>query len=912
MKPEPLKNRVIPSYSSALRRERRAPAAPTPRRRARAPLQLAHLVTPLAIALLLLVGTHFAHAAATHVVINEIHFDPPEKKPLEFIELHNASPLAADLAGWELEKFKFPPEATIAPGGFLVVARDPAALAKAFSNLKPLGPLPGKLKHHGEKITLRDAAGRTVDEVRYSAGFPWPTATLATGCSLERIHPSLSGLVPGSWRSSGFTVQGTPKKAGPSPGRQNSVFTTNAPPSISDVQHTPAQPRPGDRVLVTARVSDPAGVREVALHVQSVEPGAYIRKSDPTFETAWKNLPMRDDGTDGDAKAGDGIFTATVPAEWQTHRRLLRYRITATDAPGLSGRVPYADDDCPNFAWFCYGGLPAWTGASQPGKTPPVTFTPEFLGTLPPYHLIANHADVERSQWDGGYHKRKLFGTLVYEGRVYDHIQFHNRGMGSTHVSGKNKWGFHFNRAREFQARDQWGRDYAHNWNNFAMNACASPWVQVNRGLAGLDEAVSFRAYHLAGVPSPATHWVHFRVVSRTNEVSAKSQYEGDLWGLYLAVQDTDGAWLRERGLPDGNTYSAETGRKHLAPGMPANNSDFNNFMSGSRSTREEKWWRENLNLPDYYSFHAINRIVSNVDLRHGANHCLYHAPDGRWSPVPWDLDMMFIPKTHWPGVIDQTRCLDLPVLKREYQNRAREILDLLCSDPAPDGGQFGQLVAECARALRPAGHDRIWPELDMAVWNHHPRTSDKGAFYRNPASQGMMGGGFERRLATPDFAGFCRFLTEFATDSRPTKNYQPNDGDVRGYGYGFLWRESKDDAIPARPTIKEIAAAAKNGAREFETTPFTTATPAAKFAALQWRVGRFTAPGLPGFRDGKPWRYEIEPLWLSDELTVPALRTSIPASVFKSPGTYRVRVRHRDTNGRWSHWSAPAQIAVP
>lgn len=384
------------------------------------------------------------------------------------------------------------------------------------------------------------------------------------------------------------------------------------------------------------------------------------------------------------------------------------------------------------------------------------------------------------------------------------------------------------------------------------------------------------------------------------------------MWGLYLAVQVPDGAWMKDRGLPDGNTYSHESGRKHLAAGMPADNSDWNKFMDRSRQANPEAWWRANLDLPAYYSFHAINRVVSNVDLRHGGNHYFYHHPDGHWAPLPWDLDMMFIPKTHWPGIIDQTRCLDLPVLRREYQNRAREILDLLCSDPAPDGGQFGQLVAECARPLRPAGHERSWPELDMAMWNHHPRTSDKGAFYRNPASQGMMGGGFERRLATPDFAGFCRFLTEFATDSRPTKNYQPNDGDVRGYGYGFLWRESKDDAIPTRPTNKEIASTAKNGAREFETTPFATATPAAQFAALQWRVGRFTAPGLPGYRDGKPWRYEIEPHWLSDELTVPVLRTSIPASVFKSPGTYRVRVRHRDTTGRWSHWSAPAQITVP
>ncbi|NDB78207.1 MAG: lamin tail domain-containing protein, partial [Verrucomicrobia bacterium] len=89
------------------------------------------------------------------MVINEIHFDPPEKKPLEFIELHNAGDAPAHLLGWQLEKFKFP-ETTLAPGGFVVVAQDPVAFQKAYG-FAPLGPLPGKLKNNGERITLRDA-----------------------------------------------------------------------------------------------------------------------------------------------------------------------------------------------------------------------------------------------------------------------------------------------------------------------------------------------------------------------------------------------------------------------------------------------------------------------------------------------------------------------------------------------------------------------------------------------------------------------------------------------------------------------------------------------------------------------------------------------------------------------------------
>ncbi len=856
-------------------------------------------------AVLVAVSASLTHAAVTapaeRVVINEIHFDPPEKKPLEFIELHNSTTQEISLAGWTLEKFTFAITSSIPAGGFVVVARDPAAFAKAFG-FQPLGPFTAKLKHSDGHLTLRDRAGRIVDEVRYSAGFPWPTASAGAGASLERIHPDLPGIFASSWRSSGFRINGGGKLAPPTPGKINSVFSTNAPPCVEGVAHQPLQPRAGEAVTVTVKFAELRGVTNVVLQVQVVDPGRYIRKGDAEFTKLWRDFPMRGDGR--------GTFIATVPGELQVHRHLLRYRVRV-EQPEFATVLPYADDGSPNFAWFCYNGVPAWTGASQPGKTAPLTFSSEFLGTLPTYHLIANRTDVERSQWDGGANKQRFTGTFVYEGRVYDHIQFHNRGQASTYVAGKNKWGFHFNRAREFEPRDVWGRAYPHTWNNFDMNACASPWVQVNRGMAGMDEAVSFRAYQLAGVPSASTHWVHWRVITGADEASPKSQYDGDLWGLYLAVQVPDGAWLKDRGLPDGNTYSHESGRKHLAAGMPADNSDWNKFMDRSRQAQPESWWRTNLDLPAYFSFHAMNRVVSNVDLRHGGNHYFYHNPDGHWAPVPWDLDMMFIPKTHWPGIIDQTRCLDVPAIQLEYKNRAREILDLFCSDVAPDGGQIGQLVAELSRVIQPAGHARNWAELDMAMWNYHPRTSQKGAFYQNPYEQGMMGGNFKRTLATPDFNGFCKLITEFCTDSRPQKNYAPNDGDMRGYGFGHLWWESRDDAIPARPTVRMIGEDGKSGAHTFGVSEFESPVKTNTFAAVQWRVGRIGAPGQPGFREGRPWRYEIEPYWQSEEITSPERELRPGKKVLAPDGVYRIRARYCDNTGRWSHWSEPVQLAV-
>ena len=862
------------------------------------------VLSVLALLLLLLPAS-----AQPRVVINEIHFDPAEKKPLEFIELHNAGTVEAHLQGWSLGKFRFGPTNSLAPGGFVVVAADPTAFQKAYG-FAPLGPLPGKLKNGGERVVLRDASGRAVDEVRYGAGFPWPSATVGAGSSLERAHPALPTIYASSWRASGFRLDGTVGNKSPTPGRINSVFTTVQPPAVEAVAHSPQQPRSGDAVTVTVRVTEPRGYASAKLLVQVVEPGSYIRKSDAAYEQGWREFALHDDGKDGDERAQDGVFTAVVPGEIQKHRRLLRYRVVFAEASGLSVRIPYTDDESPNFAWFCYDGVPAWTGASQPGKTPAVEYSSAFLTTLPVYHLIARNDDVERSQWDGGYNKRRLLGTFVCDGQVLDHVQFQNRGQASTYVSGKNKWGIHFSKAHEFTPKNHWGQPYVRPWDHLNLSGCASPWVQVNRGMAGMDEAVSFRAYHLAGVPSPNTHWLHWRVISRAEESNAKSQYEGDLWGLYMVVQDPDGSFLKERGLPDGNTFSPETGKKHLASAMPKDGSDFNRFMEGSRNTRSEQWWRENLNLPDYYSFHAVNRIVSNVDLRHGANHFLYHPPNAGWSPVPWDLDMMFIPKTHWPGIVDQTSCLELSPLKLEYQNRAREILDLFCSDAASSGGQVGQLVEELARAIRPAGQERTWAELDMAMWNHHPRTGQKGAFYQTPYVQGMMGGEFKRTLSTPDFNGFCKLIVDFCTDTRTNRNYAPNDGNILGYGFGHLWWESRDLQIPERPVIRHLGSE-KKGAHLFQISPFATPVATNHFAAVQWRVGRSTAPGQPGYREGQPWHYEIEPHWDSGEQLQSEPQVKLPKEAFADAGLLRVRARYRDNTGRWSHWSEPVHLTV-
>src|SRR5690606_31733513 len=51
--------------------------------------------------------------------------------------------------------------------------------------------------------------------------------------------------------------------------------------------------------------------------------------------------------------------------------------------------------------------------------------------------------------------------------------------------------------------------------------------------------------------------------------------------------------------------------------------------------------------------------------------------------------------------------------------------------------------------------------------------------------------------------------------------------------------------------------------------------------------------------------KYEINPVWTTTTSTVSA-GIRIPLGLAEVGKSYRVRVRHQNHSGRWSHWSAP------
>ena len=839
------------------------------------------------------------------ITINELHVNPDLKyEQVEFVELYNPTDATVVVEGWQLTDavdFVFPPGARISAHGYLVAAEDPVEFSAKFG-VQAVGPWSGKLNNDGERLVLRREDGLPIDELTYGLGFPWPTVGDSPGHSLQLIHAGLDNGLGGSWRS-----------ATPTPVARNGTFAETAPPQMRDLVQTPLAPASGEDVTIMITATDPEGVASVVLEYQLVDPGNYIRLSDPEYQTEWTAIAMRDDGLDGDAAAGDQVYTAVLDGNLQTHRRLVRYRIRATDTGSAAITVPYSDDPQPNFAYFVYDNLPTWTGADQPGVTDPVAYGPDVMESLPTYHLISRNEDVLEAQYKYIFYQSaeaseyKWTGTFVYNGVVYDHIGYRNRGWWSAYEWGKNKWKFKFHTGHEFQAHDNYGRPYGAKWDTLNFSAAIMPGdINPHRGEHGMFEAATYKLFNLAGVPAPRTHWTHFRVIDGSDETSATDQYEGDFWGLYLVLQQPDGSLLEEHGLPDGNLY--KMAGEFSNPNNPgptqepvqsgiAAGSELEEFIGGYRNGRTpQEWWEQNVKLDTYYSYRAIVDGVHHYDIPDAWNSVFYHHPEtDQWWMLPWDVDLT------WDGNIyaNDTEGFSqvwkrYPEHRLAFESRVREIRDLLFNDD-----QGWEVLNELAAIIAHPGSEATFAAADRARWDWAPRlnTNDTTVYTEGlPTTPADRRGQFYQH-PQGDFSDMVGYMREFM---------------ATGWGANNLAGISDDDAIPDTPQIVYRGADGfpVNGL-SFQATSWDDPQGRETVTAIAWRAGEVSDPTAPAYDATQAQPYEIEPVWESEVTAGLGALAVVPNHVLEVGHTYRIRARLQDDTGRWSHWSEPVELTV-
>ncbi len=157
------------------------------------------------------------------IVISEIMFNPISGSELDtYVELYNRGEELVDLSGWRFAagiRFTFPAGTSLAPGGYLVVARDRNGLIDRYPSLNSsntVGNFGGRLSNSGERLALampvlRPSGGIdhvVVNEVTYRDGGRWGEWANRDGSSIELRDPRSDNRRAANWTHSGESEKG--------------------------------------------------------------------------------------------------------------------------------------------------------------------------------------------------------------------------------------------------------------------------------------------------------------------------------------------------------------------------------------------------------------------------------------------------------------------------------------------------------------------------------------------------------------------------------------------------------------------------------------------------------------------------------------------------------------------------------
>ncbi len=165
---------------------------------------------------------------STGIVVSELMYHPADltaaeiaagivhESAFEYVELVNVGSTTTNLARFQFNQgiaFSFG-DMLLAPGERVVVASDLAAFGVRYPNVpNVVGEFTGQLDNGGERISLTDSLGITIQEFTYDDDGPgWHPSTDGIGYSLvviDATRPVENWDDPAAWRAS-FTLGGSP------------------------------------------------------------------------------------------------------------------------------------------------------------------------------------------------------------------------------------------------------------------------------------------------------------------------------------------------------------------------------------------------------------------------------------------------------------------------------------------------------------------------------------------------------------------------------------------------------------------------------------------------------------------------------------------------------------------------------
>ncbi len=312
------------------------------------------------------------------------------------------------------------------------------------------------------------------------------------------------------------------------PGARNSKAVNNAGPAIYDVAHFPPLPAASQPVIITARAHDANTVTQLVVRY----------RIDPT--TTFTSISMLDNGTGGDAVAGDGLFTATIPGQADGARAA--FYLQGLDGAGVVGVFPANPtsrafpNDSPS-----HECLVRWGEVQMPGS-------------YATYHLWITDATLQRWTSRDRLNNAPLDGTFVYNNYRVVYNMMPQYGGSPWHVGSMVSPvapGTRVDSVANFPDDNR-----LLGATDFVLNTVGNPGGNTSSDSSAMAEQASYEIFKAIGVHYNYRRYIHFFINGSQRSIT------GDRPGNFIMEdsQQPNGDQIREF-FPDdseGQLYKIE------------------------------------------------------------------------------------------------------------------------------------------------------------------------------------------------------------------------------------------------------------------------------------------------------------------------------------------------------------------
>ncbi len=383
----------------------------------------------------------------------------------------------------------------------------------------------------------------------------------------------------------------------PTPGEVNREVLAQIGPAIRNVTENPPPPAADEDLVITTELA------ETQAPILGAQLAWLINFDDASGDTF-----MVDDGTGGDAVAGDGIYTAVIPASAYGPGDMVRWSVVAVDT---NAQMTYAP-------LFLYpNDSPEYFGT--------IVQDPAVDTALPVLYWFVENVGLSETR----------SGTpcsVYYLGQFYDNVRVHIRG-GSTAGAPKKHFKFNFNHGYKFQYREGVPRV-----NEFNLNSTYSDKAYFRQSLA-------FEAYDWCGNPG-------------SESFPVRAQRNGQFYGVQIFIEEPEEELLQREGLdPDGalykmyNTFNAGGSAEKKTRRWEGRQDldDFCRAINNTSGTTLHNNIFDWVDLPRTLDYLVATILTHQNDHPH-KNHYLYCDSDGsgQWFFMPWDHDLTW--GSNWTG----------------------------------------------------------------------------------------------------------------------------------------------------------------------------------------------------------------------------------------------------------------------